>query len=112
MLLCLWTPNQPEAIAEALDGLVFSDSLRDSFIQKGFEHYRRFSWKTCAEKTWESTILFRLQVKKFLRLSIQKFAMQFSFSTKQVLLVRAMNSIGFFDATMFLVFLPTIDIHL
>ena len=43
------TPKQPEELAEAIQKILESDSLRSSLIEKGFVQTKQFSWSRTAE---------------------------------------------------------------
>lgn len=48
----LVNPNSPAKIAKSLyDMLCNENSLRDSFVKKGYKHIRNFSWQKTAEET-------------------------------------------------------------
>jgi glycosyltransferase involved in cell wall biosynthesis len=41
-------PEDPEAIAEAVNKIIASDSLRGDIVEKGYQNIKRFSWEKCA----------------------------------------------------------------
>lgn len=44
-------PEQPEAIADAIERLLSDSSLSDQMRQKGLQHVRQFTWSATAEQT-------------------------------------------------------------
>lgn len=48
-----FNPESVEDIAEKITELINNESLREKFIQKGFEQVKKFSWKKTAQETLE-----------------------------------------------------------
>ena len=46
-------PRHPEALADAIEKMFYSDILRKEYIDKGFERIKQFSWDKTAEMTEE-----------------------------------------------------------
>jgi glycosyltransferase involved in cell wall biosynthesis len=44
-------PGIPESIAAGIERVVFDSDRRQSLVRSGYERYRVFSWKRCAEET-------------------------------------------------------------
>ncbi|MEW6407150.1 MAG: glycosyltransferase family 1 protein [Patescibacteria group bacterium] len=49
----LVNPKNSEAFSEAIYSILCNNQLRDNLIKLGFEQVKKFSWRTCAEKTLE-----------------------------------------------------------
>jgi len=47
------SPKNPEQLAVEIVRLLNSESLRNEYIQKGFEQVKKFSWKKTAQMTEE-----------------------------------------------------------
>ena len=47
------TPKQPQELAEAIEQMLSSESLRQDYIARGFEQCKKFSWDKTAEMTEE-----------------------------------------------------------
>jgi glycosyltransferase involved in cell wall biosynthesis len=47
----MFYPEDPDAIREAIEKVVFSPDLMDSLIQRGHERIKQFSWSKCARET-------------------------------------------------------------
>lgn len=49
---CLYfDPNDPKELAEKIKMFLNSQSLRNEYIKRGFEHVKKFSWKKAAQET-------------------------------------------------------------
>ncbi len=46
-------PNDPKAIAEAMNKVFSDNDLRERMIEKGFKNVKRFSWEKCAKETMD-----------------------------------------------------------
>lgn len=46
-------PYDPVNIAEAIQQMVSNEELRNSFIKKGYERAKQYTWESCANKTVE-----------------------------------------------------------
>lgn len=47
------TPKQPEELADAIERMLNSNSLRKEYVEKGFKQCKKFSWDKTAELTEE-----------------------------------------------------------
>lgn len=47
----LFNPNEPEEITSCIEEIVYSKTITDDFIQKGFNRSKFFTWKKCGEET-------------------------------------------------------------
>jgi glycosyltransferase involved in cell wall biosynthesis len=46
-------PTSADQIAQAMQALASSAELRQTHRERGLERAREFSWRRCAEQTWE-----------------------------------------------------------
>jgi glycosyltransferase involved in cell wall biosynthesis len=48
----LFDPNSPEELTIALEQVLSDSEIRSNIIKKGYKNIERFSWRQCAENTF------------------------------------------------------------
>lgn len=59
----LVAPSSPQNIEDAMELLLSNSELRDTLVQKGYEHSRGFTWQKVAEEVLNSYLSFKFEQK-------------------------------------------------